>query len=510
MPGAGRKTALSVSALWVCCKLTCACAFLPLFANAEPNTGLSRPVSLAECIQMALEHNLDIKIERYNPQIARYNLSLAYSAYEPTFNGGGTHSFNLSPGGIDQQNRTFGGTTTDSDAFNAGLVGLLPSGLSYSLAGNLTDAAGIAPGGPFENTSGSASAQLRQPLLKNFWIDTARMTIQVDKKLLKISELGLQQQVMLTVRNVQFAYYDLILAKETVKVQQEALRLAERLLAEDKRRVEVGAMARLDEKQAESQVAARQADLLVAERALAAQENVLKLLFVDEVADWQSSAPEPSEPLSAAPQNLDLHDSWEKAFTSRPDLLQARVDLERQGIVVKFLRNQLFPQLDVVGSYGHNASRREFSGALDELRQGDSPFYSYGATLTIPLGNGNARNNYKIGKATIGKSLLKLKQLELQIMAEVENTVKLAQTNLRRVEATKESRLFAETALEAEQQKLQTGKSTSFFVIQFQRDLTAARSAEAQALADYNRALAQLAFDEGSTLERNNLTLEPK
>jgi len=81
-------------------------------------------------------------------------------------------------------------------------------------------------------------------------------------------------------------------------------------------------------------------------------------------------------------------------------------------------------------------------------------------------------------------------------------------TNFRRVDATKEARLFAESALEAEQKKLETGKSTSFFVLQFQRDLTAARSAEAQALADYNKALAQLAFDEGTTLERNKLDLE--
>ena len=93
-------------------------------------------------------------------------------------------------------------------------------------------------------------------------------------------------------------------------------------------------------------------------------------------------------------------------------------------------------------------------------------------------------------------------------MAQVEDTVKLAKTNFRRVDATKEARLFAESALEAEQKKLETGRSTSFFVLQFQRDLTSARSAEAQALADYNKALAQLAFDEGTTLERNKLDLQ--
>src|SRR6266478_4867560 len=138
MPRAGCKTASAAArALSLCCKLASVFPFLALFANAEPSAETKRPMSLAECIRAALEHNLDIKIERYNPQIAQYNLRLAYSAYEPTFNGGGTHSFNLSPGGLDQQNRPFSGTTTESDAFSAGLVGLLPSGLNYSLGGNL-------------------------------------------------------------------------------------------------------------------------------------------------------------------------------------------------------------------------------------------------------------------------------------------------------------------------------------------------------------------------------------
>jgi outer membrane protein TolC len=494
------------------CILARICTLLPFLGVCPGQCGdtnrIKSELSLAACIQTALEHNLDIKIERYNPSIARYNLNLAYAAYEPSLSGGGVHNFNLSPGGIDPQNRPFPGTSTESESINAGISGLLPSGLSYVLGGNLTDAAGVAPGGPFENTGGAASIQLRQPLLRNAWIDSSRLAIRVNRKLLKTSELALRQQIMSTVREVQFAYYDLISANQTLSVQAEALRLAERLLNEDQNRVAAGAMAKLDEKQAASQVAARQADLLAAERQLAAQKNVLKLLLVDDTSDWRALSPDPSETLSAAPQTPNVNDSWEKAFTLRPDLLQARTDLERQGIVIKFLKNQLFPQLDLVGSYGHNASRREFSGALDELRQGDSPFYSYGAMITIPLGNGSGRNNYKVGKAQVQQSLLKVKRLELQIMAQVEDAVKVVQTDLRRVEATKQARQFAETALEAEQKKLQSGKSTSFFVLQFQRDLTAARSAEVQALADYNKALAELAFDEGTTLEQNRLEVK--
>jgi outer membrane protein TolC len=102
---------------------------------------------------------------------------------------------------------------------------------------------------------------------------------------------------------------------------------------------------------------------------------------------------------------------------------------------------------------------------------------------------------------------VKLQRLEQNIMLQIEDTVKLAQPNFERVGATREARTFAEAALEAEQTKLENGRSTSFFVLQLQRDLTAARSAEIQALADYNKALAQLALREGSVFERNNLNL---
>ncbi|MCX6885799.1 MAG: TolC family protein, partial [Verrucomicrobia bacterium] len=76
-----------------------------------------------------------------------------------------------------------------------------------------------------------------------------------------------------------------------------------------------------------------------------------------------------------------------------------------------------------------------------------------------------------------------------------------------RVGATREARIYAEAALEAEQKKLASGKSTSFEVLRLQRDLTTSRSSEIRSLADYNIALAQLAQYEGTTLERRHVNL---
>ncbi len=115
----------------------------------------------------------------------------------------------------------------------------------------------------FESTAAQIGAlQLRQPLLKNFWVDGTRHQIQVAKNRLKYTEWALRFRIETVISNVEKAYYELIFARENVKVQAKALELAERLLSENKKRVEVGALAPLDEKQAQSQVADARANLL--------------------------------------------------------------------------------------------------------------------------------------------------------------------------------------------------------------------------------------------------------
>jgi outer membrane protein TolC len=481
-------------------------------AAAEPTP---RALSLADCIQIALEHNLDVQIERYSPEIARYSVSLGYAAFEPELSFAATHSFRADPGGIDAQGRTFQGTETKSDAFSGGLRGLIPTGLSYNLTVGVSDAFGTRPGFdptvrvPFEVASGRWSLfEVRQPLLRNFWIDNTRFNILISKNRLRQTEQQFRLQLMRTILNVEIAYYNVIQARENVKNQQKALELAERLLAENKKRVEVGALAPLDEKQAESQVAQRQADLLAAQNNLYVSENALKNLLSDDFTEWSGVRLEPTETLAVVLQPLDVQASWEKGLELRPELRQLRLDVARTGIVLRYQKNQLFPVLDVVGSYGWLGSGAEFSDALGQLRDADNVFYSYGAELRIPLGNRAARRNYQISKAERQQVLLQLKQLEQNIMIEIDNAVKQAQTAFESVDATRKAREYAEAALQAEEKKLANGKSTSFVVLQLQRDLTAARTAEIAALADYNKALAQLAFSEGATLEKNKLTLE--
>lgn len=467
-------------------------------------TGFVRPLSLKDCIQIALEHNLDVKIERFTPEMAEHDLSLAKAAFEPIAHGSAIHQSGSERAAKSSANAA--ATTTTKDSFQAGITGVLPTGLTYQAGGDASSTWTTGAAGQDAGSQGSVSIQLRQPLLKNFWIDGARLNILVSRKLLGIAELGFRQQIMDTVTNVELAYYDLKLAQQNLRVQEDALSLARELLTANRHRVREGVLAPLDEKQAESRVASQRGSLLVAGRLLAAQRNVLKGLLSDNMSVWKDLIIEPTDEMTAWQVALNRQASWRKGLTQRPDILQSRLGLEQLGYVLKYNRNQLYPQLDLVGSYGFGGAGREFA----DIGKDQRPSYSIGVVVTIPLGNAAARSNYQISKAGQRHALVKLQQLEQNIMLQIEDTVVLARTNFGRVGATREARGFAESALQAEQIKFENGRSTSFFVLQFQRDLTAARSAEIQALADYHKALAQLALHEGSVLERNNLNLKPR
>jgi len=485
--------------------------FLWTHLLAAQTTNVSvRSLSLMDCIGIAVENNFDVQIEQKDVDRAHRRVSLAYGEYDPVFRGDAVHGNSLSPGGIDEQNRPFVGTETKRDAFSAGIDGLLPSGLEYRLAAPFVDSHGVGPSGAFENAAGSVGIELRQPLLKNFWIDGARLNIKINKSLLKTSELALRTQLMDTVARVELGYYDLLLAREAVNVQEQAVKLARELLAANRERIKQGVMAALDEKQAESQVSVQRSLLLSAQRAVSLQENILKGLLSTNLVEWQDVAIEPAGDLAAARQAVDRKESWKRGLAMRPDFLQLREEVERFGYIVKYSHNQLFPQLDVVGAYGYNASAREFSGAFGQIRDQSSPFYSYGLRLTVPLERRAARESHKISKIDREQALLRLHQMEQDVLLQIDDAVKVAETNWERVGTTREARAFAEVALQAEQTKLQNGKSTSFFVLQFQRDLTAARSEEIRALSEYNKALAQLALREGSILQRHNLETEMK
>ena len=231
-------------------KIIGACLFLAaglpgLFA--QTNTPASRPLSLQDCFAEALKHNLDLQIEQTAPEISLYNLKGAYSGYDPQLTFGGTHSYNDS-GAYLQDGQVVLPTVDNQNSFNSGFTGNTPWGMNYDFSGNISEQhvnkslfnTNLFSG---DSSSGSFGVTATQPLLKNFWIDNNRLTILVAKNRLKYSEQGLRQQIITSVTAVENAYYELIFARENVKVQQEALVLAQTQLNDDNQRVQIKVIA---------------------------------------------------------------------------------------------------------------------------------------------------------------------------------------------------------------------------------------------------------------------------
>ena len=478
--------------------------------RAQTDAPRSRQLSLEDCVRLALQFNLDVQIKRVSPLVDEFTLAGAYGAYDPAFGLNLKQGFNSSPGSSDPSSFLFNNPSENyTDTFGPSVTGTLPYGTRYTASSSLVRNSGTSFKSGFSYSS-VALLSLTQPLLKNFWMDAARQTIEVSKRTLKMDELSLRFQIMSTISSVEQAYFDLIFARENVKVQTNSLALAEKLLAENKKRVEVGALAPLDEKQSESQVAARKSDLLSALRDLAAQENALKALLTGDFLTWRAVDIVPMDTLVAVPGAFNLQESWQRGMTLRPDLQQQREAVERQNVVIRYSHNQLFPQLDLTTTYGHNGLGGTVPSGLDGVWNGKNQFYSYGLVLTFPFSNTSAKNAYKASRASKEQLVLQLKQAEQNIIVAIDNAVKTAQNNFEKVDATRQARIYAEAALDAEQKKLENGKSTSFVVLSLQRDLTAARSAEIRALADYNKALSALALSEGTTLDKAKLKVEVK
>jgi outer membrane protein len=483
--------------------------------RAQEPALIPQKVTLAQCIELALRKNLEVRISRLGPEISTFNLRGSYGVYDPNLQLGVGASGNTRAAGIDDQGRPVGSISENRIFYGnegAFLGGNLPvAGMSYRIGFALSERETVSSifGSTEEYAGTAALAEVRLPLLRDSWIDQFRTTIEINRENLNSSELDLQLQVMSVVLRVEQAYYDLIYAREFIRVQRTAFEAADRLLQENRKRVEVGAMAPLEEKSAEAQAAASRAALIAAEGDYGTRMRILKNLITDDYTRLREVELMPIENLGAIPSRPQVQDSWLKGLTLRPDLEQLRLGLRQQNIQLRYLRNQLWPMLDLVGSYGQS-SRREtgYGDVFRDIGDGTYPNHRVLLTLSVPLGNRSARNNLASRRGQMEQALLNLAQQEQLVMVQIDNAIAMVRTSFERVGATKQAREFAKDAWDAEQKKLDSGKSTSYEVLLKQRDYIRTLSDEIQALADYNKALADLSFQEGTILDRHNIGLD--
>jgi outer membrane protein len=495
-------------------------------AAAQPTSAPVRVVSLRDCFQLALARNLDIQLQRLSSDVAGANVRSAYGPYDPLLSFNARHDFITEPANYDLRKfNPYFPAEANIDTLGPSLTGKLPMGLSYNFSAfgredngrtdfssNPADALFFPPDGIRETNNYVASARVtvQQHLLRDFWIDADREQLLVRRKELKMSEQALRFQVMKTLLTVELSYTDLIAARENVRVQEKSVELRQQLVSETRRRVEVGDLPPLDSEQAETQLQNSLTAITAAREELVARQNALKSLLTDDFKEWADLDLRPADSLPVLPADLDRAACFANAEQNRPDLAEARLAVQRSDVTVKFRYNQLFPSLDVVAGFGGNGVQPDPGPAIGDAIGFHNPDYFYGAVLTIPLTRIGERGSYQASKAVKQIAELQLKKAEQDVLLQVADLINRAESRFAQVASTRKARTYAEAALDAEQKKLANGFSTSFFVLQLQETLTAARTAELQAVADYNKALAQLAFAQGITLDRHRLTIQFK
>jgi outer membrane protein TolC len=297
-----------------------------------------------------------------------------------------------------------------------------------------------------------------------------------------------------------------VAAFRAVDAARQSLELAQKLVEDNRIRVEVGTLAPLDIVQAEAEAATRRQTLASAEATRRTAELVLKRLIVASTADalWDSVI-EPSSVVRVEDQRVDLEGAVTRALKDRTDIVNARKQLDSNDVSIAYLKNQMNPALDAtfnVGTRGLGGNQfvrvggvvvdtipGGWTDAMQMLPKFEYPIWTAQVNFSYPLGKSTQEAQYARARVQYQQAEAQLRALELQVATEVTNAALNIESTQRRVEAARAARVLAERRLEAEQTKFEVGMQTNFFVVQAQRDLLDSQITELRATLDYQRAL---------------------
>ncbi len=481
---------------------------------AAPTSTLD--LTIRSAIERALAKNFQIQVETYNPKIAKANTLRANGRFDPTL--GASYTYDENRSDLNALNPTFedglpgSGDTgrfarTSGMETDATISGLTPWGMNYSFGPSLTRSTS-STSAIDESYDTFIGGSITQPLLRGFGTDVNLADVRRARADQSISAWTLRQRVIDVVTDVIRTYNDLYFSIQNLAVERRSRDLARQTLHDNQRRAEIGVMTDLDVVQAQADVADRENRVLVAERAVADNENFLKQLVTDQVSGLLLIAVQIAPPPFDLDATIDETADLRRAFDLRPDYQQALLDIQKRNINVVFTRNQTLPQLDLVASLGLNGLDTSAGGSVSQLKTPSNIGVTAGAVFSLPVPNRTARGSLEIAKLEVARQLVALKQLEQSITVQVDNAAGQITTTRKLIESTRAGRVFAERTLEAAQSRLAAGKATTFEVLQFQRDLATAEINEVGALTGHQKALADYARATGATLERNRLRLE--
>ena len=482
-------------------------------AAQQPADAASVPLTLEEAVRRAVDNNLEIAVERLNPQTFDFTLASFRANYKPT----ATSTFGrrdnvrpptnlLNPGSPNVSTMTYNAGITKNLQWGGGALTL---GFNNSKVVSPTDQ--LASFDPQYNSSYLLT--YAQPLLRGFKIDQTRQQIATTEINHSNAELNLKARTTNTLSQVRAAYWDYVFTIQAVAVAKESLSLASKLLSDNKIRVEVGTMAPMDVVQAEAEEATRLQALTTATATMRTAELALKRLIVAGTNDplWSQHI-EPTDRPDYQPTSIDVEGAVRTALQQRTDLQIARNNYESNDVLLRYQRNSSLPDIDALVTYGASGlggTQYNFTGSgLDRLRQGiavqggyndalgtllgrDYPNWQFALNVSYPIGGNNFEAQAARTRLLMQQNQAQIRATELSVATEVTNAALQVTNSMEALAASQKARELSQRRLDAEMSRFDVGMSNNYQVVQMQRDLREAQNSELRALLNYRKALVE-------------------
>lgn len=469
-------------------------------------------MTLETAVQAALAKNFAIQVQKFEPKIAQEGITQQLGHFDPVFSLGFERTENALPGLFDNGVRGTAWRLNRTDLLTADIAGATSIGLTYDLGINQNHPFDVSQSlidnnlvNNFTNFYAStASLSLKQPLLRGFGTDANLAQVRIARNNAKVSEWQLRQQIIDTITTTNFVYNELHFAKENLRVAEQNQELAQQLLKDNQAREKIGTMAELDVSEARAQVAAREEAVILARRTILDNENLLKQLVTNDIEQLLDVRIEIATPPSP-PFHADVRGAIREALELRPDYRQAILTIERSNITLAFTRNQVLPRFDLNASLAFLGLDSDIIRSFGRIGDKDQTLWTAGVTVSMPIPNREARSARNAAALECAKALVALKQLEQQVVVDVDNASGQIVTSGERITSTSEATRLARETLDAADKRLKAGTGTTFEVLDLQEKLAEAEAAELRARADYNKAVSEYQRQTGTALKVHNV-----
>ena len=488
-----------------------------VFAGTTPP---AREITIRECVEAALRNNIDIAVSRAEKEIGALGVPIEEAAFLPKFTGELSHARSVAP----STSTLTGSLAVDQRLlkFNIGMTDLLPAGASLSLRfenqrQDLNSAVTLLT--PEYATALTFSAAV--PLLKNRGraATTAPLAIARAGAAVKTGEW--KSRVMDVVAAAKVAFLSFYAAGREVEVRRTAVELAGRLLARTRAMIEAGSAASMDLLPAEAAAAARREELLRAEAAERTAEDDLKnVLGVRTSRGWEERyIPVPPQEEILPPA---ADETFEEAARKRPEFVAQAARKAQADLQEAVARNRNRPSLDLTASGGlsglagtpnpnpllgmtSSSFDGNYSDSLEQLYSARYYNWFVGLATEIPWGLEREKAEWVRARAAAREQRLVAEGIDSKIRMEIRKARRDLETSIGLIGASRVSVAAAAKKLEAEERKLDLGRSTVHQVLLFQQDLSDARLLEIRAIVNAHAAQTALRRAAGTILEREGI-----